>query len=426
MSQSRRAFIKSATATGLSASFTSSFPFLPKATTMNQPFIMPTSEPSPSIIGHYGPWAAALPADPPALSFRQDKWDDIESWRKKAKEQVQEYLGAPDIGTNPTVTVQEKYTYDGLDVEELSWQLPYGRPTEAILLKPTEASAPLPAVLGLHDHSGDKYFGKRKITQTGERHSMMVELQEKVYSGRAWANDLAKRGYVVLVPDAFAFGSRRIMFDDISEIHRQGLYVDGKVDGDDENEEYIREYNRWAGLHEHVLSKSLFCAGSTWPGVFLTEDQRALDVLCARPEVDTDRVGCCGLSGGGLRSAYLGGMDERIACAVCVGFLTTWNDFLLNKAYTHTWMTYIPRLPQFLDFPEVLGMRAPRPTLVLNNNEDQLFTLEEMHEADRILQEVFSKAEAAEHYRASFYPGLHKFEADMQAEAFKWFDQWLT
>jgi dienelactone hydrolase len=425
MSQSRRTFIKSTALSGLAATSTSGLPFLSNANAMNQLFT-PTSEPSPSIIGHYGPWAASLPADPPALSYRRAEFNTINDWRNAAKEKVQEYLGAPDIGTNPPVTVHKKYSYDELDIEELSWQLPYGRPTEAILLKPTGATGPLPAVLGLHDHSGDKYFGKRKITQTGEQHPMMVELQEKVYSGRAWANDLAKRGYVVLVPDAFAFGSRRIKFEDVEGITWREISTEGKTDDNPEEEAYIHEYNRWAGLHEHVLSKSLFCAGTTWPGVFLAEDQRALDVLCARPEVDTDKVGCCGLSGGGLRSAYLGGMDERIACAVCVGFMTTWNDFLLNKAYTHTWMTYIPRLPQFLDFPEVLGMRAPHPTLVLNNNEDQLFTLEEMHKADRILQEVFSKAEAAERYRASFYPGLHKFEADMQAEAFEWFDQWLT
>ncbi|MEO0330844.1 MAG: hypothetical protein AAF223_04035 [Bacteroidota bacterium] len=423
MSQSRRTFIKSvAVSGGVAASSAISLPFFSNANAMNHSFI-PDSEPSPSIIGHYGSWAASLPTNPPALSFRQPQWKNIDIWRKNAREKMLEYLGKPDIGTNPPVTIHKKYTYDGLDVEELSWQLPYGRPTEAILLKPTGANKPLPAVLGLHDHSGDKYFGKRKITQTGEQHPMMVELQKKAYSGRPWANDLAKRGYVVLVPDAFAFGSRRVKYEDVSEIHRQGLYIGDKVDA--EHEEYIREYNHWAGQHEHILSKSLFCAGTTWPGVFLAEDQRALDVLCSRPEVDTTKVGCCGLSGGGLRSAYLGGLDDRVACAVCVGFMTTWNDFLLNRAYTHTWMTYIPRLPQLLDFPEVLGMRAPRPTLVLNNREDQLFTLDEMKRADRIMQEVFTKAKADDRYRASFYAGLHKFDADMQTEAFAWFDQWL-
>ena len=103
------------------------------------------------------------------------------------------------------MTVHKKYTYDGLEVEELSWQLPYGRATQAILLKPEGATGPLPAVLGLHDHGGNKYFGRRKITRTGEQHPLMVAHQENYYSGRAWANELAKRGFVVLVPDNFVF-----------------------------------------------------------------------------------------------------------------------------------------------------------------------------------------------------------------------------
>ncbi len=387
---------------------------------------MPSSASETSIIGHYGPWAASLPPNPPTLSFRQPTYAQVDTWRPSARAIALECLAQPDVGQTPSVTRHREYAYDGLTVQELSWQLPYGRPTQAILLKPAGASGPLPAVLGLHDHGGDKYFGRRKITRTGEQHPLMVAHQEKYYSGRAWANELAKQGFVVLVPDAFAFASRRVKYEDLSEINRAGLSLQNKTDEDSEQEAYIKDYNRWAGLHEHVLSKSLFCAGTTWPGVFLAEDQRALDVLCAQKEADATRVGCCGLSGGGLRTAYLGGLDPRIACAVCVGFMTTWNDFLLNRAYTHTWMTYVPRLPTYLDFPEILGLRVPLPTLVLNNREDQLFTLPEMQRADAILQEVFAKANAAERYAGNFYPGLHKFDAEMQADAFAWFSRWLT
>ncbi|MEJ7637982.1 MAG: hypothetical protein WKF75_08380, partial [Singulisphaera sp.] len=74
---------------------------------------------------------------------------------------------------------------------------------------------------------------------------------------------------------------------------------------------------------------------------------------------------------------------------------------------------------------EVIGLRTPKPTLILNNNEDTLFTLEEMKRADRILAEVFAKAGAADRYRTSYYPGGHKFDRPMQAEAFDWFDRWL-
>jgi hypothetical protein len=48
-----------------------------------------------------------------------------------------------------------------------------------------------------------------------------------------------------------------------------------------------------------------------------------------------------------------------------------------------------------------------------------------MQRADSILKQVFSKAKAADRYKCSFYPGPHKFDADMQSEAFAWFDRWL-
>lgn len=88
-------------------------------------------------------------------------------------------------------------------------------------------------------------------------------------------------------------------------------------------------------------------------------------------------------------------------------------------------MIYIPQLPVDLDYPEVLGLRVPLPTMVLNNNEDSLFTLDEMHRADKILAEVYAKAGASDRYRCQFYKGPHKFDQQMQADAFVWFDKWL-
>jgi len=159
--------------------------------------------------------------------------------------------------------------------------------------------------------------------------------------------------------------------------------------------------------------------------VFFAEDQMALEILLARKDVDPERVGCGGLSGGGLRTVMMGGLDHRIKCAVCIGFMTTWTDLLLNMAYTHTWMTYVPRLPEELDFPEILGLRIPLPTLVLNDSDDELYTLPEMQRADKILEAIYNKAGANEKYKASYYPGPHKFDKAMQKEAFDWWDQWL-
>lgn len=385
------------------------------------PSVPVTSDGATTVIGAYGPWAASIADTPPTLSFRRDEWTDVEAWRAAARDRLRSRLASPDTGGTPAATVKRQYTYDGLHVEELSWQLPYGPPTEATLLKPEGARGPLPGVLALHDHGGDKVFGWEKITRTSDdQHPMMRRHQEVLYSGRGWANELARRGYAVLVPDAYVFASRRVLLEDVPERLRDGL---APVERD--RPETIEAYNRWAKAHEHIMARSLFSAGTTWPGVFLAEDQRALDVLCARDDVDAERVGCGGLSGGGLRTVYLGGADSRVRCAVCVGMMTTWDDYVLHKSSTHTWMVYIPLLPRELDYPEVLGVRVPLPTLVLNNSDDPLFTLGEMRQADRILQAVYDKAEAAERYRCTFHPGPHKFDETMQAEAFDWFDQWL-
>ncbi len=375
-----------------------------------------------SLIGLYGSWASSLHAEKlPSFSFRKKEFTDLKTWQKSARERFNERLAIPDIGGLPEVTVTKQYSYDGLHIEELSWQLPYGRPTEAILLKPIETKGPLPAILAFHDHGGNKYFGKRKITRTDDQqHPLIDDHQQEYYENLAWANEIAKKGYVVLVPDAFPFASRRVMMQDVPERMRQGL-----SDQEPENPDHIEAYNRWASEHEHVMAKSLFSAGTTWPAVFLAEDRKALDILCAREDVDAERVGCGGLSGGGMRTVFIGGADPRIKCAVCVGFMTTWKDFVLHKSYTHTWMTYVPLLPKELDFPEILGLRVPLPTLVLNDEDDQLYTLSEMKAADKILKEVYEKADAADHYQCSYYPGPHKFDAKMQTEAFDWFDRWL-
>lgn len=384
--------------------------------------LMNSNETTENLIGLYGPWAVSLiDSKLPSLSFRRKEWTNLAQWREMAKQRLIERLGIPDIGGMPQVTLKKQYEYDGLHIEELTWQLPYGRPTEGILLKPANAKGPLPAILAFHDHGGNKYFGTRKITKTlDQQHPLMKEHQQEYYEGMAWANEIAKRGYVVLVSDAFPFASRRVWMQDVPAHLRRGLN-----DNDPENSENIRNYNEWAGEHEHVMSKSLMSAGTTWAGAFFAEDKKALDVLCARQDVDTTRVGCAGLSGGGMRTVFMGGLDERIKCAVCVGFMTTWKDLILHKSYTHTWMTYVPILPNELDFPEIFGLRAPLPTMVLNDIDDDLYTLPEMKRADKMLGDVYAKAGASERYKCSFYPGPHKFDKKMQAEAFAWFDTWL-
>ena len=83
-----------------------------------------------------------------------------------------------------------------------------------------------------------------------------------------------------------------------------------------------------------------------------------------------DDVAASDALGAGRR--YEAGADDRVKGGACVGMMSTWRGYLLNKAYTHTWMCYVPLLPKYLDYPEILGMRMPLPTLVQNNAEESV------------------------------------------------------
>jgi dienelactone hydrolase len=374
-------------------------------------------------VGVYGPWLAdeVLGNAPARMSFRTGKWKNVDEWRQAARKRALECIAPVNLGGKPVVTVTGRTSYDGLDIEFLTWQLPMGPKTEAVLLKPAGAKGPLPGILALHDHGGNKYLGWRKITRTDSTPWAIQEKhQANYYGGVGWANEIAKRGYAVLVHDTYPFASRRVMVKDVPERIRAG-----GVDPSPEDLEGIAKYNTFAAAHENIMEKSLLSAGTTWPGVYLVEDQRALDVLCSRAEVDAARIGCAGLSGGGMRTVFLGGMDDRVKVAIAVGFMTTWRDLLLDKAFTHTWMTFVPLLPKDLDFPEILALRAPAATMVLNCRQDPLYTLMEMQRADAMMAETFKRANASERYRANFYDGGHKFDRAMQADAFDWFDRYL-
>jgi hypothetical protein len=157
------------------------------------------------VVEHY------LGEGPAELSYRNPRFRDLSDWRDRARAKALEIVAMPDTGETPTPEVVARSVVDGVEVERLRWQLSYGPPTEAVLVKPEGAKGPLPGVVALHCHAGLKYFGWRKVADDGGPvHPIMRRAREEEYSGRAWANALAARGYVALAHDCFPFASRRI------------------------------------------------------------------------------------------------------------------------------------------------------------------------------------------------------------------------
>lgn len=364
-------------------------------------------------------WSESSCARP--LSFLDPAWTDSEDWRGTARAKVHELLSydPPACALRPTIDdVREK---EGLVVERVSYAQPFGPRTEGFLLRPSAGKGGMPGVVALHDHSAFKYFGKEKLVALDEEPDILKELKQEIYGGRSWATELARRGYVVLVPDLFLWGSRRM---DPREVPAR--FVTEVLHEEPGSRRYIEAYNEFAAQYETLVAKTLFLSGATWPGIMAYEDRRAMDYLAGRPEVDPQRLGCCGLSGGGLRTVYLAGLDPRVKCAICVGFMTVAREVLEEKILEHTWMFHVPHLSRFMDLPDVISLHGPGPLMVQYNRDDQLWTRKGQEQADAELTEIYSKLRAPDRYAGLFYSGRHKFDVQMQNDAFAWFDKWLS
>jgi len=206
------------------------------------------------------------------LSYLAKDWTEVEVWRMRARAKVFKLLAFTPPKTPLNVSVDARREEGNTVVENISYDMPYGPRTQGFFLYPKDRSGRLPAVVALHDHGGFKYYGKEKITAMPDEPIILQEFKREGYSGRSWATELAKRGFAVLAMDGFLFGSRKVPIDSLNEDFQERFK--GLEPG---SEEYIQRYNEFAAEHEHLLAKTIFAAGTTWPGVFTYEDRRSVD-----------------------------------------------------------------------------------------------------------------------------------------------------
>ena len=157
------------------------------------------------------------------------------------------------------------------------------------------------------------------------------------------------------------------------------------------------------------------------------DDVRTVDYLLRRPEVDPRRIGCVGLSMGGLRTIHLAALDERIKAAVAVGWMASFPAQLESKIRNtigHTKL--VPGLYRDLDYPDVATLAMPTPLLVINGSRDALFDLPGVRASFDKLAACYAKAGVPERVRTRLYDTPHEFNAEMQTEAWAWLARHLT
>jgi hypothetical protein len=276
------------------------------------------------------------------MALRANSVPELLAWQHELRAQIRRQLGLDTMrAAPPEPCVTERVQLDGYTRERVVLQTEPGiwMPLYVLVpdgLQPGERRA---AVLAPHGHSSAGKMapaGRRDIPEvapTIEAHNYDYGVQ------------FVRQGMVAFCPDARGFGERR-------EIFQQGpeSYLHGSCE---------------------VINHMAIPLGQTLAGMWAWDLMRLIDYVETRPECDPSRIGCGGLSGGGLQILWLAALDERVRCAVISGYYYGYKDALLRLADNCS-CNYIPGMWQLADMGDIGALIAPRPLLIETGDADGL------------------------------------------------------
>jgi len=352
------------------------------------------------------------------LSFLRDEFRDPTTWKQRARGKLKELLHYDPPACDPRPEVVAKVGGDGYVRETVYFNTTPDVRVPAYVLVPKGLKKPAPGIVALHDHGGMYFWGREKVVEVDGEHRVLADFKRAAYGGKSIASELARRGYVVVVIDMFYWGERRMLLDsDAADWRERPPTIQPAR---------IAEFNRRAGDSEQLVARTIYSAGFTWSGVMFTDDVRTVDYLVTRPEVDPARIGCVGLSVGGLRSCHLAALDDRIKAAVVVGWMASCRAQLKGHIrHTIGFTKLVPGLMRHLDYPDVASLAIPSALLVINGSKDGLFELDGVRGCLSKLSACYAKAGVAEKFRGRLYDTPHEFNVEMQQEAWGWLARWL-
>ncbi len=352
------------------------------------------------------------------LSFLQPRFRSWRRWKKTARGKLLDLLHYAPLPCAPAAEIVARVDCGDYLRETVHFNTTADLRVPAFVLVPKHGRKPAPAIVALHDHGGFYLWGREKIVETPDEHPVLTEFKRQYYGGRNIATDLVRQGYIVVVIDMFYWGDRRMLLDDDPPDWRERSRTLAR--------ERIQAFNARAGQNEQLVGRSIYAAGFTWPGVMFWDDVRTVDYLVSRPDVDPRRIGCVGLSVGGLRSCHLAALDDRIRAAVIVGWMASFPAQLrkhVRNTIGHTKL--VPGLYQHLDYPDVASLAVPTPLLVINGSKDGLFDLDGVKASFKKLRDCYAKAGVAERCQTQLYDTPHEFNLEMQNAAWDWLRRWV-
>jgi dienelactone hydrolase len=111
--------------------------------------------------------------------------------------------------------------------------------------------------------------------------------------------------------------------------------------------------------------------GQTVTGMWVWDIHRLIDYIETREDCSSNRIGCAGLSGGGLQTLWTSALDTRISCVVISGYMYGYRQALLDEPLNCS-CNYVPHLFEYVDMGDIAALIAPRPLLIETGDKDFL------------------------------------------------------
>ena len=148
------------------------------------------------------------------------------------------------------------------------------------------------------------------------------------------------------------------------------------------------ERNISGNIH-HEAGYALLPLGQTIAGWMVWDSMRAIDYLLTQPDVDPERIGVTGNSGGGLNTLFTAALDHRVRAAVVVGFVFEFNNWL-KYGGSHCTCTHLAGWFRGMEWFEIGGLIAPRALMMLHGEHDGIFPISGARRAGHNTEAIYA------------------------------------
>ncbi|NLZ07099.1 MAG: hypothetical protein GXY19_18165 [Phycisphaerae bacterium] len=295
-----------------------------------------------------------------------DDWERVRPTRYQQFMEMMSLVDVPVEGPRPPLNVKIVGTIRqaGYRIEKLYYESLPGLYVPANLYIPDNIKEPVPAVLYVCGHS----------------RTQKVSYQPHP---RKWA----QLGFVCLIIETIQWGE--VLGD------HWGCYSRG-----------------W--FHWYSLG---YCPG----GVELWNAIRGLDLLCERPEVDAEKLGVTGISGGGTQSWYIAAADPRVKVVAPVCGTSTVNSHIHQRTIDGHCDCMMPINTYRQDFHDIGALIAPRPLLIASADRDGLNSIEAVRDVHGRLHEIYKLYGRPDNLVLVETPGGHSYHNRSRTRIFSFF-----